>query len=53
MYTGTLIDELMEAVERAEKRSLQAPTTEEKLEHFYLLATLESARIQPQLLGVA
>jgi hypothetical protein len=53
MYTGTLINELIKAVEQAEKRSLQAFTTEEKLEHFYLLASLETARIQPQLLGVA
>lgn len=53
MYTGTLIDELMSAVERAERRSLQARTPEEKLAYFYSVAQSELAQHEPQLQGVA
>lgn len=53
MYTGTLIDELMSAVERAERRSLQARTPEEKLAYFYSVAQSELAQREPQLQGVA
>ena len=53
MYTGTLIDELMKAVERSEKRSLQAQLQEEKLTYFYSIAQSELVRVESQLLGVA
>lgn len=53
MYTGTLIDELMKAVERAERRSLQARSPEEKLAYFYSVAQSELAQHEAQLLGVA
>jgi len=53
MYTGTLIDELMKAVERSEKRSLQAQAQEEKLTYFYSIAQSELVQVESQLLGVA
>jgi hypothetical protein len=53
MYTGTLIDELTKAVERAERRSLQASSPEEKLAYFYSVAQSELAQFESQLQGVA
>ena len=53
MYTGTLIDELLKAVERAERRSLQARSPEEKLAYFYSVAQSELGHHEPQLQGVA
>ena len=53
MYTGTLIDDLMEAVERTEKRSSNADSQEEKLAHFYTVSQLELAQSEPSLAGVA
>jgi hypothetical protein len=53
MYTGTLIDELTNAVERAERRSLQARSPEEKLAYFYAVAQSELAQHEPQLQGAA
>jgi hypothetical protein len=51
MYTGTLIDELMTAVERAERRAYQQANTAE-IEHWYVLAPNQLASDQP-FLGVA
>ena len=53
MYTGTLIDDLMKAVETAERRSLQARSQEEKLEHFYAVAQSELTQYEPFLAGAA
>jgi len=53
MYTGTLIDQLMKAVERSEKRSLQSQSEEEKLAYFYSVAQSELLQVESQLLGVA
>jgi hypothetical protein len=53
MYTGTLIDDLMETVERSEKRTMLARSQEENLAYFYALAQSELSRIEPDLLGVA
>jgi len=53
MYTGTLIDELMKAVERSEKRFLQSQAEEEKLAYFYSVAQSELLQVESQLLGVA
>lgn len=53
MYTGTLIDELMKAVERAERRSLQASSPEEKLAYFYSVAQSELAQFESHWQGVA
>ena len=52
MYTGTLIDELMQAVERSEKRS-QANSQEEQLTYFYGMAQSELVRFESQLVGAA
>jgi hypothetical protein len=53
MYTGTLIDELIRAVERSEKRSLQAPSEEEKVTYFGSMAQSELDQFESQLVGVA
>ena len=53
MYTGTLIEELMETVERAEQRSLEAQSQDEKLAHFYAFAQIELAQFESSLAGVA
>jgi hypothetical protein len=53
MYTGTLIEDLMETVERAEKRSLEARLEDEKLEYFYSISQLELTQSEPMLAGVA
>ena len=53
MYTGTLIDELMEAVERSEKRSLQVHSQQEDLTQFYSMAQSELVQFESQLVGAA
>lgn len=53
MYTGTLIDDLLETVERSEKRTLQADSQEEKLEHFYAVSQFELTQLQPAFAGAA
>jgi hypothetical protein len=53
MYTGTLIDELLATVERTEKRTLQAVSTEEKLTYFYNVAQFELEQFKSSLAGVA
>jgi len=53
MYKGTLIDDLMEAVERTEQRSLKAHSEEEKLAHFYAVSQFELAEFESSLAGVA
>jgi len=51
MYKGTLIDELISIVERAEERAREADPRAE-LERWYA-AQHQVARVQPDLLGVA
>jgi hypothetical protein len=53
MYTGTLIDELLDTVERTQKRTIQASSTEEKLTYFYNLAEIELEQFTSELAGVA
>jgi len=52
MYTGTLIDELMAAVERNERRSLQAHSQEETPISFYA-AQPELVGFESELVGAA
>ncbi len=53
MFMGTLIDELIATVERAEERTHeeQSPITDERLTYFYALSQQEMAQFQ--LAGVA
>lgn len=51
MYTGTLIEELIAAVERAEEHARETAQSAD-LEGWYAAAH-SSARVQPDLLGVA
>lgn len=53
MYTGKLIEELMEKVEVAEKRFWEERSREEKLAHFYAISQFELAQFEPTLAGVA
>ena len=53
MYTGTLIDDLMNAVERAERRALAERSPEEKLEYWYAVSRHEMARFESSLAGAA
>jgi len=53
MYTGTMIEDLMKAVESTEKRSLQARSPEQKLEYFYAVAQCELTRFESALAGAA
>lgn len=53
MYTGTLIDDLMQTVERTEKRFSEASSLEEKLAHFYSVSQFELAQFESSLAGVA
>ncbi|MGA8150626.1 MAG: hypothetical protein WB952_06730 [Terriglobales bacterium] len=53
MYTGTLIDDLMRAVERSEERFLKAHSQEENLTYFTGAAQSELVQVESQLLGVA
>jgi len=50
MYTGTLIEELMATVERAEQ---QARVETADLERWYASAPYEMAAIETNLIGVA
>jgi hypothetical protein len=51
MYTGTLIEELMKTVERAEER-LREADPEIELEHWYATQH-QTTRVNADLLGVA
>jgi hypothetical protein len=53
MFTGTVIDELIHAVERSEGRCLDERSREEKLAHFYAVSQSELAQFEPSLAGVA
>jgi hypothetical protein len=53
MYTGTLIKDLMETVERTQQRSLELHSQEEKLAYFYAFSQLELAHLESSLAGVA
>jgi len=53
MYTGTLIEELMETVERTERRSLEGRSEEAKRAHFYSLSQFELTQFESMLAGVA
>jgi hypothetical protein len=51
MYTGTLIDELMAAVERAETQADER-SREQKLAYWYVVAQSELAQFNANLAGV-
>ncbi len=54
MYTGTLIDQLIASVERAEERAVKAQSSETIEFEAWLAATdWESPQIETKLLGVA
>jgi len=53
MYTGTLISELVNTVERAEKHALENRSTEEKLAFWYAVSQNEMAQFESCLAGVA
>jgi hypothetical protein len=57
MYTGTLIDQLMDTVERtharAERRLQETLSQEEKLAYWYAVAQQEAAQFESSLAGVA
>jgi hypothetical protein len=53
MYTGTLIDDLIKSVERAERCSQRLLSSEEKLAHFYQVAQFEMAQFETRHAGVA
>ena len=53
MYTGTLIDQLIETVERTERRVVQQRSQEEKLAHFYAISQAELIQFRCELSGVA
>jgi hypothetical protein len=52
MYSGSLIDQLMATVERAEARA-QQPSESTPLERWYALAAQETSQLERDLLGVA
>ena len=54
MYQGTVIDELMASVERAEERSMRAQSAETfEFEAWLAVAGWETTQIETKLLGVA
>ena len=53
MYAGNLIEDLMETVERAEQRALQARSQEEKLAAFYAVSRFEIVQSESIFAGVA
>ena len=52
MYTGTLIDELMATVERAEQHASREADSAE-LDRWYAVAPHELTQAEPSLIGVA
>jgi hypothetical protein len=52
MYTGTLIEELMATVERAEQHAHEQAELAQ-LECWYAVAPYELSQVEPNLLGVA
>ncbi|HUJ94923.1 MAG TPA: hypothetical protein VLW84_06650 [Terriglobales bacterium] len=52
MYSGTLIDQLIATVERAEEKAADR-AREEKLAYWYAVAEAELARFENTLAGVA
>ena len=54
MYTGTLIEDLIQTVERAEKHAHRLEDLpDDKLAQFYALAQFELAQLDSNLAGVA
>jgi hypothetical protein len=53
MYTGTLIEDLMETVERIARCSSEFRSQEERLADFYTFSQLELAQLESSLAGVA
>jgi uncharacterized protein YccT (UPF0319 family) len=54
MYTGTLINDLIKTVTRAEDNLLQqSHAEEEKLQYWYAVAQNEMAQFESSLAGVA
>lgn len=53
MFTGTLIDELMSTVERAEKQAHKAGDSQETKTAYWYTATDRGRAFDPKLLGVA
>ncbi|HXY07064.1 MAG TPA: hypothetical protein VEI52_04345 [Terriglobales bacterium] len=53
MYSGTLINDLIETVEQVEKCSQKLLSSDEKLAHFYQMAQFEMAHLESRIAGVA
>jgi hypothetical protein len=53
MFTGTLIDDLIATVERAESSLRLDPEQESKLAHWYNVAQAELTHLHYELAGVA
>jgi hypothetical protein len=53
MYTGTLIDDLIATVERAETSQRLDPEQESKLAYWYTVAQAELTHLNYELAGVA
>jgi hypothetical protein len=53
MYTGTLIDELISTVERAEKHAHKTADSQETKLTYWYAATEREPVFDPKLLGVA
>ena len=53
MFTGRMIDDLIETVERSERRCADERARDEKLARFYALSQFELAQVEPGLAGVA
>jgi hypothetical protein len=53
MYTGTLIADLMNTVERAEKRVVETRSQEENPAFWYAVSQNELTRFESSLAGVA
>jgi hypothetical protein len=53
MYTGTLIDELISTVERAEKHAHKTTDSKETKLPYWYVATERERAFDPKLLGVA
>jgi len=53
MFTGRMIDNLIETVERTERHCSDERSREEKLAYFYSMSQVELAQFEPSLAGVA
>jgi hypothetical protein len=53
MYSGTLIDDLIKAVERTERLSIAETSQPEEMEYWHAISQNELAQFESSLAGVA